>query len=299
MGKGHGKAPPVERRHRTQARGSAGHRPAKLLSRVVTEATEATAGFPVSVLAERTATLVPTIHHYRHIGLLPDATALASNRFLYDERHVDALIMIRLLRDRRHMPLEAIREVLPDVLALDTGGLAAAEAWDGVIVPFLDQHGSGGVRQALVVAAREAFAQRGFAQVNVADICKQAGIAKGSFYRYFDSKEEIFLAAARSMVDVVAEEFEGIDCPLTEREAVEHLQEVLGPMAPLLLEVATEELRHQANATGVVASIAAGLATHLMPRLTKGGSLAAARRVVDSALTGLLRPTLVTFSSRP
>lgn len=276
------------------------HRPPKLLSRVVTDATEATAGFPISVLAERTGTLVPTIHHYRHIGLLPEATALASNRFLYDERHVDALIMIRLLRDRRHMPLEAIGEVLPDILALDGGGLPPAEIWDEIIVPFLDQHGSGGVRQGLVVAAREAFARRGYAQVNVADICREAGIAKGSFYRYFDSKEEIFLAAARSMVDMVAEQFEGIASPMTEREAVQRLEALLGPMAPLLLEVATEELRHEPSATGVVASIASGLANHLLPRLTtKGASAAAARRVVDTALTGLLRPTLAALPSRP
>ncbi len=289
----------MERRRRTQARESTGHRPPKLLSRVVSEATEATAGFPVSVLAERTGTLVPTIHHYRHIGLLPEATALASNRFLYDERHVEALIMIRLLRERRHMPLEAIGDVLPDVLALDTGGRSPAESWDDVIVPFLEQHGSGGVRERLVVASREAFARRGFAQVNVADICKEAGIAKGSFYRYFDSKEEIFLAAARSMVDVVAEQFQGMSGPMSERQAVEQLQRLLGPMAPLLLEVATEELRHQPSAAGVVASIASGLASHLLPRLTtKGASATAARRVVDAALTGLLRPTLAGFPSR-
>jgi AcrR family transcriptional regulator len=252
------------------------------------------AGFPISVLSERTGTLVPTIHHYRHLGLLPKATELASNRFLYNEQHVEALTMIRLLRDRRSMPLEAIREVLGDLLAIEHQGGSPADVWDEVIVPYLDRSVSDVVKDRLVATAREAFARRGYAQVNVADICRAAGIAKGSFYRYFDSKEEIFLAAARSTVDAVGEQLDELPARLSEPQAIEKLQFLLVPMAPLLLEVASEELRHQANVAGVVAAIAAGLAARMVPRLLTRGQAAGpvARRVVDAALVGLLRPAL-------
>ncbi len=250
--------------------------------------------FTISVLAEKAATPVPTIHHYRHLGLLPEATELASNRFLYDERHVEVLVVIRLLRERRNLPLDTIREALPDLLSFNREGAFHPDMWDEAIVPYLERSGPAAVSSRLVVTAREAFAQHGYAGVNVADICSAAGIAKGSFYRYFDSKEAIFLAAARSTVEAVGEQLDELPAPMSEPQAIEKLQLLLGPLAPLLLEVATGELRHQPNLVGVVGVIAAGLASRVVPRLRTRGTAAkpAARRVVDAALVGLLRPAL-------
>ena len=44
-------------------------------------------------------------------------------------------------------------------------------------------------------AARCVFARQGYADTVVDDIAAQAGIAKGTLYLYFKSKEDIFLAA--------------------------------------------------------------------------------------------------------
>lgn len=250
--------------------------------------------FAISVLSERTSTSIPTIHHYRRLGLLPAAEEVASNRFLYDERHVEALNVIRLLRERRNLPLEAIRGVLPELLAFNRDGVLEPDAWDRVILSYLERSGAGGLSSRLVVAARTCFAQRGYSAVNVADICREAGVAKGSFYRYFDSKEAIFLAAARSTVDAVGEQLDQLPAQLSERQAIEKLQNLMRPMAPILLEVATGELLHQPAVVGVMGIIVTGLATRLMPRLAPRGAAAAAaaRRVVDVAVAGLLRPTL-------
>ena len=257
------------------------------------------AGFTVSVLAEKTGTPVPTIHHYRHLGLLPEATELASNRFLYDERHVEALNVIRLLRERRNMPLETIREALPELLAFNGESEFSPDAWDEAIDAYLERSGPAVVSARLVVAAREAFAQHGYAGVNVAYICSAADVAKGTFYRYFDSKEAVFLAAARSTVEAVGEQLDELPVPMSEPQAIEKLKLLLAPMAPLLLEVATGELRHQPNLIGVVGVITAGLASRVVPRLRTRGKAArtAARRVVDAALVGLLRPTLGSTTS--
>lgn len=289
----------MEGRRRSQGRAPRSHRAPRRSSRA--QSSELDPGFALAVLAERSGTPVPTIHHYRQLGLLPEATQLASNRFLYDQRHVDALVMIRLLRERRSMPLEAIREVLPGLLAIEREGVLLADLWEEVIAPRVDQCAPDLVRKRLVAAAREAFARSGFAGVNVADICVAAGIAKGSFYKYFDSKEAIFLEAARSTVAAVGEQFEELPARLSEHQAIEKLQLILGPVAPLLLEVATGELRHQANVVGVVAAIAGGLAGHVVPRLrTRGkGAAPAARRVVDAALVGLLKPTLGADATPP
>jgi len=51
-------------------------------------------------------------------------------------------------------------------------------------------------RAALVSAAADVFAEKQFLATNVADIASRAGTAHGTFYRYFDSKEEIFREVA-------------------------------------------------------------------------------------------------------
>lgn len=57
-------------------------------------------------------------------------------------------------------------------------------------------------RAALISAAREVFERDGYLDARIADIAKAAGMASGSFYTYFDSKEEIFAA----LVEQVSEE---------------------------------------------------------------------------------------------
>ncbi|WP_433679709.1 TetR/AcrR family transcriptional regulator [Nocardia sp. CA-119907] len=54
-------------------------------------------------------------------------------------------------------------------------------------------------RTALVIAAREVFERDGFLDARISDISKEAGVASGSFYTYFDSKEEIFAAVVEQV----------------------------------------------------------------------------------------------------
>lgn len=54
-------------------------------------------------------------------------------------------------------------------------------------------------RTALVEAARVVFERDGYLDVKITDITKEAGVAAGSFYTYFDGKEEIFAAVAAAV----------------------------------------------------------------------------------------------------
>ena len=67
----------------------------------------------VAELADQSGVPVPSIHHYRRLGLLPDPTSVEAKRFLYDERHVETLKLVRLLRDRWRLSLPSIGELLP------------------------------------------------------------------------------------------------------------------------------------------------------------------------------------------
>ena len=51
-------------------------------------------------------------------------------------------------------------------------------------------------RQSILDAAREVFGELGYETATVRDIIRRAGLAAGTFYNYFRSKEEVFAALA-------------------------------------------------------------------------------------------------------
>ncbi len=58
-------------------------------------------------------------------------------------------------------------------------------------------------RRAILDAARSEFAERGFHEASISGITRRAGVALGSFYTYFDSKDALFRALVRDMSDQV------------------------------------------------------------------------------------------------
>jgi AcrR family transcriptional regulator len=58
-------------------------------------------------------------------------------------------------------------------------------------------------RAQLVAAAREVFGQKGYHAATVDDITRAAGVAKGTFYLYFQEKREIYYELVRSFLQHV------------------------------------------------------------------------------------------------
>ncbi len=58
-------------------------------------------------------------------------------------------------------------------------------------------------RRAILDAARSEFGERGFHDASISGITRRAGVALGSFYTYFDSKDALFRALVRDMSDQV------------------------------------------------------------------------------------------------
>jgi AcrR family transcriptional regulator len=56
-------------------------------------------------------------------------------------------------------------------------------------------------RTRLVAAAKEIFGENGFLEARISDIAERAGLSHGSFYHYFDSKEQIFREVAAGVDD--------------------------------------------------------------------------------------------------
>lgn len=57
-------------------------------------------------------------------------------------------------------------------------------------------------REKLLNAAEAEFGERGFSEASIASITQRAGVALGTFYVYFESKEEIFRALVSYMGDL-------------------------------------------------------------------------------------------------
>jgi AcrR family transcriptional regulator len=63
-------------------------------------------------------------------------------------------------------------------------------------------------RAELVSAAAAVFAEKGVGSATVGDIVKAAGVAQGTFYLYFDSKDDAVLAVAERLTDATVESIE-------------------------------------------------------------------------------------------
>jgi len=89
-------------------------------------------------------------------------------------------------------------------------------------------------REAILAAALDEFAERGFAGARLDDVARRAGIAKGTIYLYFHDKEALFQELVRSALSPFVATIEGaltIDLPLRavcDRLASTFAREVLG-----------------------------------------------------------------------
>lgn len=54
----------------------------------------------------------------------------------------------------------------------------------------------------IIEAATEVFAQNGFAAARLDEVARRAGVAKGTLYRYFETKEDLFRAVVQHAVSV-------------------------------------------------------------------------------------------------
>lgn len=57
------------------------------------------------------------------------------------------------------------------------------------------------IRERLLHAGCKGFSRVGLAKITIAELAREAGIGKGSFYQFFDSKEELFLAVQEQQED--------------------------------------------------------------------------------------------------
>jgi TetR/AcrR family fatty acid metabolism transcriptional regulator len=87
-------------------------------------------------------------------------------------------------------------------------------------------------RRQILDAAIEVFAATGFHKSRVSDIAREAGVADGTIYLYFKSKDDVLISifeeAMGEMIESAEEAIKGLDDPLDKltRLAIHHMENV-------------------------------------------------------------------------
>ncbi len=243
-----------------------------------------TDSFSMAELVDRTGVPASTIHHYVRLGLLPPPQRMGPKRFLYGCEHVDSLRVIRDLRQRQRLSLARIADVLPEILANpEPGGAGVGDAQ------------APGVAERILDVAIEAFGLHSYSEVSIADLCSGADVAKGTFYRHFDSKGEVFVRAAERVVQQALASLRSgvgdLSQPPDMHAAAELVAGALRPGLPVLLELAKRAMQFEpeyvAEARDTFGKLAAETGEILMPG--EAGSHAAGGMVILDAVVTVFR----------
>jgi AcrR family transcriptional regulator len=169
-------------------------------------------------------------------------------------------------------------------------------------------------RERLLRAARELIEEGGYAAASVAAIAERAGVASGTLYRHFESKEELFVEVFRAVCSGEERAMRVAAASLSRGSAVERLEKVLGTFAERALRnrrlawaliaepvdplVDAERLAYRERYAAVIAEgLRAGIAAGELPAQNVELTAAALVGGCGEALVGPLSP--VPSSSRP
>ena len=159
-------------------------------------------------------------------------------------------------------------------------------------------------RRAILHAAVKVFAEKGYHGCRIADVAKQAGVAYGLVYHYFQNKEEllesvfaeqwtIFITSLRAISDGpggAPEQLAGV-C----RFAIDVFRTAPAAVRVLLLEVARTPDAFRAGSTRQTfedaVKIVAGIRPDADPVVVAAGLLGALELILTGMLVGLLGGT--------
>jgi len=136
----------------------------------------------ISELAAATGVSAPTIHFYVKEGLLPKPFKTGQTMAYYTDEHLETLRMIKTLREARYS-IAMIRQILAEK---GVGG-----------EPTRSRQKTRSIRREEILnSAILLFREKGFNETSITDIIQHAGAGRGTFYAYFNNKEELFFECA-------------------------------------------------------------------------------------------------------
>jgi AcrR family transcriptional regulator len=245
-------------------------------------------GISLGELVARSGVPASTVHHYRRLGLLPEPTPQGRGRFLYSGTHLRSLQLIRELREERGMSLGQIKDALPELL-------------QGRPAPACDNDQEEPQRRLVGAAFRLFSGPRGYTNVTVSEIAAEAGVAKGSVYRHFPSKEALFTAVVENLCQETAQRFaasitelggpEGVagDPEKTANVFAGHIARAMPILLELGARAARGDLASQILAARVLRTLAEAAGRPLTPGPLSSDAVAAGLQVIETAFATVLK----------
>lgn len=128
------------------------------------------------------------IGRYLREGVLPQP----DEGEVFGQHHLERLRMIEHLRSRYGMSLRDISGLFGVIVSSQPGEVSEEPEEEKQAVDR---------RERIVDNATELFAAKGYHGTTIDEIVQATGIAKGTFYVYFDSKEEILVEVIKRLIE--------------------------------------------------------------------------------------------------
>jgi len=149
--------------------------------------------------------------------------------------------------------------MLPSLLEAGDKEAFRPEMWSAAMAAHIRRVQPAAPPADLLDAAAGAFAELGYGEVRVDDLCAAVGIAKGSFYRWFASKDDAYNAAVRHVGARVDAELRAREPPTTPEDAVDLLADAVRPYLALLLEAGSRAVRGDGDTADALGSCIAAI----------------------------------------
>ena len=163
-------------------------------------------------------------------------------------------------------------------------------------------------RHRLVDSAKLAFAQKGYHETSISEIVRRAGIARSTFYQYFDSKVDLFESILDSFLQDLEESIQPISLAPGAQASMAQLEDNLNRVLNLMLRERdlTQILLHHTRALdptvlGRVEEFYEGAAEMIQRSLDTGISMNLVRpcdtRLTSFCIIGAVKEVVFQLSS--
>ena len=163
-------------------------------------------------------------------------------------------------------------------------------------------------RHRLVDSAKLAFAQKGYHETSISEIVRRAGIARSTFYQYFDSKVDLFESILDSFLQDLEESIQPISLAPGAQASMAQLEDNLNRVLKLMLRERdlTQILLHHTRALdptvlGRVEEFYEGAAEMIQRSLDTGISMNLVRpcdtRLTSFCIIGAVKEVVFQLSS--
>lgn len=101
-----------------------------------------------------------------------------------------------------------------------------------------------GTKKRLITAGLELIKEKGFEAINVEDITRKAGVAKGTFYTYFKRKEDIVLEISRTPFGEIADELDKMESVSLFEKLTRYFHRFMEQVEFCGIQICREWIRH-------------------------------------------------------